>query len=100
MPLRIPFVPAAAGRRLSEALAASLQEEMPECTGGCGQAAAMTAVRRWLRAVSKAEPQVLGQLLRVGDAAALHEVLSRLSRFPVFHDLCSAYAGALAAPGD
>jgi len=100
LPLRIPYVPAAAGRRLSEALALALAEEMPACTGGCGEADSMTAVRRWLRAVCKAEPQVLGQLLRVADATALHEVLTRLGSFPLFRELCEAYESAVASPGD
>jgi len=60
----------------------------------------MTAVRRWLRAVCKAEPQVLGQLLRVADATALHEVLTRLGSFPLFRELCEAYESAVASPGD
>lgn len=99
-PIRIPYVPAAAGRRLSEALSATLAEETPVCTGGCGEAVAMNAMRRWLRAVSQVEPQVLGHLLRVGDAAALHEVLVRLGTFPIFKDLCEAYSAAAAAPSD
>lgn len=100
LPLRIPYVPAAAGRRLVEALSASLAERTPACTGGCGEAAAMTTIRRWLRAVSAAEPQVLGQLLRVGDATALREVLARLGTLAPFAELCGAYAAAVAAPGD
>jgi len=99
-PLRIPFLPAVAGRRLSDALSAALAEQTPECTGGCGEAAAMTVMRRWLRAASNAEPQILAQLLRVGDASALQEVLSRLEGYPLFRDLCSAYARVAASSDD
>merc|ERR1740121_1882846 len=60
----------------------------------------MNAMRRWLRAVSRVEPQVLGQLLRVGDAAALHEVFVRLGGFPAFKELCEAYTAVIAAPSD
>lgn len=100
MPLHIPYVPAAAGRRLSEALTAALSAPSPICTGGCGEPAMMTTMSRWLRAVSTVEPQVLAQLLDVGDATALKEVLTRLQSFSTFSDLCDAYAVAVAVQND
>mmetsp|Transcript_177032 Transcript_177032/g.567798 ORF Transcript_177032/g.567798 Transcript_177032/m.567798 type:complete len:723 (-) Transcript_177032:242-2410(-) len=100
LPLRMPYVPAAAGRRLSEALALALAEETAGCTGACGEVDTMTAMRRWLRAVCKAEPQVFGQLLRVANATALHEVLTRLGSFPLFRELCEAYESAVTSPGN
>lgn len=98
-PLRVPFVPAAAGRRLSEALASSLaaQDLAPPWSGPLPAPALpaehLAAMRRWLLAVAgSAERQVLGQLLQVGDAVALREVFARLSGHKPFVELCKAYA--------
>jgi len=100
-PVQVPYLPAAAGRRLVEQLTTAINRPAPFCTGGCGEAATMTTMRRWLVAVSTAEPQVLAQLLRVGDADALHETLTRLEGLPIFAELCSAYASIVAdAPAD
>jgi len=104
-PLHTPFVPPAAGKRLSEALAVALAE--PSTAESCTStpstllptAAPEAAIRRWLHAVGQAEPQVIRQLLRVGDTEALHEVLHRLHDFPKYLDLCNAYAVTVAAGG-
>lgn len=95
-PLYIPFVPAAAGRRLAEALTNSLASQ---CTALAGEPATTVAVRRWLHAASTVEPQVLRRLLQVGDAEALGEVLTRLIDYPLFEDLCGAYAALVTSGG-
>lgn len=99
VPLHLPFMPAAAGKRLSkalvEALASGQAGASPCAQEGCEEAAlpaGVGVVRRWLSAVSAAEPQVLGQLLQVGDAAALSEIFMRLEAFPPFRELCAAYS--------
>lgn len=92
-PLHIPFVPPAAGRRLSRALAGALGAPTPS-NGAWAEA----ALHRWIQAASVVEPQVLGKLLQVGDTTAFIEVLRGLRSFPAFQDLCHAYA-SLAAKG-
>uniref|UniRef100_A0A7S1RIH0 Uncharacterized protein n=1 Tax=Alexandrium catenella TaxID=2925 RepID=A0A7S1RIH0_ALECA len=47
---------------------------------------------RWLQAASSAEPQVLRQLLHVGNDAALWELLENVRCNPPFSELCEAYA--------
>jgi len=98
VPLHLPFVPLAAGKRLSKALIEGLKEvtwTAPPCTeSDCKEITqnSVAILQRWLSAVVFAEPQVLGQLLQVGDVAALQEVLVRLSNFEIFRQLCDAYA--------
>jgi len=92
-PLHIPFVPAAAGRRLAVALSSAMPVKADSATASSQDGAwATVAVNRWLQAACEAERQVLGQLLQVGDVAAAHEVLGRLANFPVYKELCDAYA--------
>lgn len=95
-PLYVPFVPAAAGRRLAEALTVSLASQ---CSALAGEPATTVAVRRWLHAASTVEPQVLKRLLQVGDADALHEVLERLSTLPLYAELCRAYGPLVSSGG-
>jgi len=95
-PIRVPFVPAAAGRRLSEALSAALQDSAGQPWDGPLQPpavapASLVAMRRWLSAASTAEPQVLMQLLQVGDVQAVQEVFARLAAYAPFAELCQAY---------
>jgi len=98
VPLHLPYVPPAAGKRLSKALIAGLQADtsgdFPCMKADCKEIApnSVAILQRWLSAVVFAEPQVLGQLLHVGDVAALQEVLGRLSNFEIFRQLCDAYA--------
>jgi len=98
VPLHLPYVPPAAGKRLSKALLAGLKaitSAEPPCTeADCKEIThnSVTILQRWLTAVAFAEPQVLGQLLHVGDVAALQEVLLRLSNFEIYRQLCDAYA--------
>lgn len=114
-PFRVPFVPPAAGRRLSEAFAAKLEAErfqsdipslaelpVPSVESGCllktlpSQSphahAHLVLIHRWLSAVAVVEPQVWGQLLQVSDLEAVQEVFARLSSYQPFKDLCEAYA--------
>lgn len=105
LPLHLSFMPAAAGKRLSKALTDALAVG-PIQAGHCEQEgcelappARVEVMQRWLSAVSAAEPQVLGQLLQVGDSAALREVLSRLDTFAPFRELCGAYAFLAAGKG-
>lgn len=103
-PLRVPFVPAAAGRRLSEALHSALVDSALSAerlhekakASGASLSPADLAIRRWLAAVSKAEPHVIKQLLQVGDAGAIQEVFARLAEHPLFAALCVAYQQAIA----
>jgi len=96
-PLHVPFVPAAAGMRLSESLTAALNQAVVRWYGAPEESVAM---RRWLHAASVTEPQVLRKLLQVGDAEALREVCARLDHaFPLYRRLCRAYA-VLAKGGD
>ncbi|CAK0852659.1 unnamed protein product [Prorocentrum cordatum] len=92
VPLTIPYVPVASGKKLSEGLAAALEAPCPLLEEQGPDGAAAMAVRRWVHAVVAAEPRVLSRLLQVGDEAALREVLTRLSSFQLFGDLCAAYA--------
>lgn len=87
-PVYVRFIPTAAGRRLSAALLSSLAEQCPLLLG---EPPLRVAMERWLRAASEAEPQVLLQLLQVGDPAALIEVLGRLQHHSLFEELCVAY---------
>jgi len=88
-PLQVAFVPPAAGRLLSSALATALQEAAELSPGD--EPTAQRAMRRWLHAASVAEPQVLGKLLEVGDATALRELLVDLTQLPLYRKLCDAY---------
>jgi len=95
-PFRVPFVPPAAGRRLSEAFAAKLFE-MDRASGEVrcplptSDTPHVVLMRRWLSAVGAVEPQVWGQLLQVGDLEAVQEVFSRLALYKPFMDFCKAY---------
>jgi len=93
-PLRAPFVPPAAGRLLSEGFASKLADLDLEASG-CPLPAADNAhvvfMRRFLTTVAAVEPQVFGQLLQVGDVAAVTEVFNRLASYQPFRELCEAY---------
>jgi hypothetical protein len=95
-PLYIPFIPAAAGRRLAGSLTHSLASQ---CSAVAGESAMTVAVRRWLHVASTVEPQVVKQLLQVGDHGAFHEVLTRLAALPLYAELCSAYASLVSSGG-
>lgn len=94
-PFRVPFVPPAAGRRLSEALAAKLADidsaTGDQCPLPTSDTPHVVAMRRWLSAVAAVEPQVWGQLLQIGDLEAVQEVFARLASYQPFMDLCKAY---------
>jgi len=100
LPIRTLYMPRAAGRRLSKALAEALEKDMSASPCSCGETTAVSAMRRWLRVASSAEPQILRQILQVGDTGALREVLARLSMFPAFKELCDAYVTVVDAPSD
>jgi glutathione gamma-glutamylcysteinyltransferase len=95
-PLYIPFVPAAAGRRLAEALTTALASSCPALAA---EPTSTVAMRRWLHAASTVEPQVLKRLLQVGDVSALREVSMRLSALPLYDELCNAYASLVSSGG-
>mmetsp|Transcript_119286 Transcript_119286/g.210755 ORF Transcript_119286/g.210755 Transcript_119286/m.210755 type:complete len:505 (-) Transcript_119286:147-1661(-) len=95
-PLYIPFVPAAAGRRLSEVLEDALSSH---CIGLADEPAMTLAMRRWLHAASSAEPQVVRRLLQVGDADLLKEVVERLHSYSLYKDLSQAYSDLVASGG-
>eukprot|EP00435_Cladocopium_sp_Y103_P074889 s777_g52.t1 len=94
-PFRVPFVPPAAGRRLSEALAAKLADidsaTGDQCPLPTSDTPHLVVMRRWLSAVAAVEPQVWGQLLQIGDLEAVQEVFARLASYQPFMDLCKAY---------
>jgi glutathione gamma-glutamylcysteinyltransferase len=100
-PLHVPYVPRAAGKSLSRALVQALStpqvsvlEKSTNCNRG-RESWAAGAICKWLQAASTAEPQVLRQLLQVGDAIALSEVLDRLRPTPFFKDLLEAYTSVI-----
>jgi len=95
-PLYVPDVPAAAGRRLAEILSDALASQ---CAALADEPFETTTVRRWLHAASIAEPQVVKRLLMVGDSNALREVLARLSTWPLYKELCTAYAMLVSSEG-
>eukprot|EP00929_Paragymnodinium_shiwhaense_P088734 TRINITY_DN49051_c0_g1_i1.p1 TRINITY_DN49051_c0_g1~~TRINITY_DN49051_c0_g1_i1.p1 ORF type:complete len:561 (+),score=118.89 TRINITY_DN49051_c0_g1_i1:647-2329(+) len=105
-PLALPFMPPAAGWRLSTALADKLSTQTPQSNGSeTEEAWASVVMGRWLEAASVAEPQVLRQLLQVANDASLMQVLVALKSWPMFTDLCNAYqsarlSDALATVGD
>jgi hypothetical protein len=83
-----------AGQRLSNALIDALSKSLPSIapdnfTGG--ESWAFGAMCRWLQAASVAEPQVLRNLFRVGNAIALKEVTDRLKKVPLYRELITAY---------
>jgi glutathione gamma-glutamylcysteinyltransferase len=90
-PLHISFVPKAASRRLSHALTAWLETSGREIPGSLASAWSTRAVCRWLQAVSATEPEILRQIIRVGDNVAFEEVVGRLMRVDMFRELCNAY---------
>jgi len=90
-PLHISFVPKAASRRLSHALTLWLETSGREIPGSLAFAWSTRAVCRWLQAVSATEPEILRQIIHVGDNVAFEEVVSRLMRVDMFRELCNAY---------
>eukprot|EP00928_Gymnodinium_smaydae_P062395 TRINITY_DN46272_c0_g1_i1.p1 TRINITY_DN46272_c0_g1~~TRINITY_DN46272_c0_g1_i1.p1 ORF type:complete len:528 (+),score=21.50 TRINITY_DN46272_c0_g1_i1:54-1586(+) len=95
-PLHVPHIPKAAAKRLASALAMSLESGSDQCCLPINQNSWIDrAVCRWLHAVSNAEPQILRQVMQVGNVAALEEVISRLLHIDLFADLCSAYSDLL-----
>jgi glutathione gamma-glutamylcysteinyltransferase len=91
-PLHVPFMPRAAGQRLSNALTEALTICDKHVGGESWEFGAMC---RWLQAASVAEPQVLRRLFKVGNAIALKEVIDRLRGVPLYQQLVSSYESLL-----
>mmetsp|Transcript_29248 Transcript_29248/g.67339 ORF Transcript_29248/g.67339 Transcript_29248/m.67339 type:complete len:522 (-) Transcript_29248:188-1753(-) len=97
-PLYGAHLPAASSRKLARALEVAIASQC-EAFVGTWESPLTAGMRRWLSAASVAEPQVLRQLLQVGDASGFTSVLSRLSMYPLFQDLCKAYDNVIGLGG-
>eukprot|EP00927_Polykrikos_kofoidii_P048311 TRINITY_DN42546_c0_g1_i1.p1 TRINITY_DN42546_c0_g1~~TRINITY_DN42546_c0_g1_i1.p1 ORF type:complete len:587 (-),score=79.09 TRINITY_DN42546_c0_g1_i1:56-1783(-) len=98
-PLRLPYMPPAAGKRLSMALSEHLAAQCSNHASSW-ESWSVIAMRRWLHAAAATEPQVLRQLLQVGDVSALREVCDRLQSLPLYMELRDAYAQLVDGAGD
>lgn len=98
-PLFVPHMPAAAGRKLSQALSKAFAKTCPielMIVDEGLEALHVATMRRWLQVAATIEPNVVRQLLQVKDEPLWGHVLHTLRNVDIFSKFCEAYATLVA----